>query len=71
MFKIEILKRLSEIRKNLTGNSGDCIYSNKEIIKLICRGFSNSKITRLAIEQYYYWDHPTYWNNREHIYEAE
>ena len=33
--------RLSTIRKSLTLINGSIIYSNKKIIKLICRGFTN------------------------------
>ena len=57
--------RLSTIRKSLTLIDGSIIYSNKEIIKLICRGFTNKQIVKLATEQFYYWDVPSYWEARK------
>tara|TARA_R100000664_G_C2758926_1_gene148192 strand:+ start:1427 stop:1621 length:195 start_codon:yes stop_codon:yes gene_type:complete len=57
--------RLSTIRKALTLIDGSIIYSNKEIIKLICRGFTNKQIVKLAIEQFYYWDVPAYWESKK------
>tara|TARA_Y100000289_G_scaffold12451_1_gene11604 strand:- start:150 stop:356 length:207 start_codon:yes stop_codon:yes gene_type:complete len=60
-----MINRLSKIRKSLTLTDGSIIYSNKEIIKLICRGFTNRKIVELAKEQFYYWDVPSYWENKK------
>ena len=57
--------RLSTIRKSLTLIDGSIIYSNKEIIKLICRGFTNKQIVKLATEQFHYWDVPSYWAARK------
>lgn len=60
-----MVNRLSTIRKSLTLIDGSIIYSNKQIIKLICRGFTNKQIVKLAREQFYYWDVPSYWEARK------
>ena len=60
-----MMNRLYKIRKSLTLTDGSRIYSNKEIIKLICRGFTDRKIVELAKEQFYYWDVPSYWENKK------
>jgi len=53
--------RLTELRKKLMLTDGTCMTSDKKLINLIFRGFSNSQINDLVREQFYYWDVPRYW----------
>tara|TARA_R100000426_G_scaffold4070_1_gene6469 strand:+ start:65 stop:277 length:213 start_codon:yes stop_codon:yes gene_type:complete len=65
MTKFEIYKKFHEVQRyEALKSNGICIYSNKEIIKLICRGFSTEQILDFGIEQYYYWDVPSYWETK-------
>ena len=56
--------KLYKIRKSITLRNGVAILDDKKIVSLMLRGFSDTKIRILAIEQFYYWDNPTYWENK-------
>ena len=53
--------RLNALKKALKLDNGSVILSDKKIMSLIFRGFSNDDIYDFALELFYYWDHPTYW----------
>ena len=57
--------RLHKIRRLLTLKTGDVIFDHKKIITLILRGFSNDQIYDFAQELCYFWDHPTYWQDKK------
>ena len=57
--------RLHILRRALTLETGDVIFSYKRIISLILRGFSNDQIYEFAQELFYFWDHPTYWQDKK------
>jgi len=54
-------ERLEKMRKELRLTNGRIMASDKKLINLIFRGFSNSQITDLIREQFYNWDMPNYW----------
>jgi len=56
--------KLYKIRKSITLINGVPILDDKKIVSLILRGFSDTKIRILAIEQFYNWDNPSYWENK-------
>ena len=60
-----MLIRLHKLRRELTLKTGDVIYDDKRIISLILRGFSNDQIYDFAQELFYFWDHPTYWQDKK------
>ena len=60
-----MLIRLHKLRRALTLETGDVIFSDKRIISLILRGFSNDQIYEFAQELFYFWDYPTYWQDKK------
>ena len=60
-----MLIMLNKLRRALTLETGYVIFSDKRIISLILRGFSNDQIYEFAQELFYFWDHPTYWQDKK------
>tara|TARA_Y100001938_G_C8071874_1_gene423619 strand:+ start:341 stop:601 length:261 start_codon:yes stop_codon:yes gene_type:complete len=59
--------RLSSLRKALKLDNGGVILSDKKIMSLIYRGFSNDAIYDLAEELFYHWDNPKYWKAKKSL----
>ena len=53
--------RLNELKKKLILTDGNYMASDKKLINLIFRGYSNSQINDLVREQFDMWDKPLYW----------
>ena len=59
--------RLAELKKRLMLTDGSYMVSDKKLINLIFRGYTNSQISDLSREQFYYWDMPRYWQEQKSL----
>tara|TARA_B100000242_G_C42864270_1_gene401161 strand:- start:149 stop:433 length:285 start_codon:yes stop_codon:yes gene_type:complete len=60
-------ERLIDLRNRLKLIDGTIMSSDKHLISLIFRGFSNSQINDLVREQFKYFDMPSYWKRHKSL----
>ena len=60
-------KRLDELKGNLKLIDGSVMASDKYLIKMMFRGFTNSQINDLVREQFQFFDMPEYWKKHKSL----
>mgnify|MGYP005687796127 FL=1 len=60
-------KRLTDLKQRLRLTDGSVMASNKYLIKMMFRGFTNSQINDLVREQFQFFDMPEYWKKHKSL----
>lgn len=60
-------KRLTDLKQRLRLTDGDVMASDKYLIKMMFRGFTNSQINDLVREQFQFFDMPEYWKKHKSL----
>tara|TARA_B100000925_G_C21992358_1_gene467392 strand:+ start:1055 stop:1330 length:276 start_codon:yes stop_codon:yes gene_type:complete len=60
-------RRLTDLKQRLRLTDGGVMASNKYLIKMMFRGFSNLQINDLVREQFTYFDVPSYWESHKSL----